>query len=243
MKPDTKYIKIIKAGKMVVFLLTLSFYFVSCEYEDVAPKNINGNKITITTSATTNITQSTAQVGGTLGDTYGRSVQDYGHCWDTLPGADLSDNHISLGSANEALEFSSALDSLTINSTYYIRAYFKIDDFVVYGNEITFNTLPPSSPAIQTVDISDINRTYAKCSYNITNDGGSAITQRGICYGTSTNPDITNNLHTTIYEGSVGTYTEYALGLTSNTTYYIRAYAKNQVGITYGNEKSFKTKE
>lgn len=225
-------------------LFVLTFLIPACEFEDVEPlEGTGGNKITITTSDATDITQYTAKIAGTLSATYGRIVQEYGHCWGTSSSVEISGNHTAFDSADASFSFNSTLNGLIINTTYYARAYFIIDNIVIYGNEITFNTLSPTAPVVETVNIDSIDNTTAKCTYKIISDGGSVIIQRGICYSTSTNPDIINSLHSAINDQRDGTCSEYILGLYPNTTYYIRAYAKNTVGITYGNEISFKTKE
>jgi CubicO group peptidase (beta-lactamase class C family) len=100
---------------------------------------------------------------------------------------------------------------------------------------------PPqvSVPAITTINVSGITSSAASSGGTITSDGGTAITARGVCWGTNSNPTITNN-RTTDGTG-VGSYTSTLTGLTPNTTYYVRAYAMNNVGTGYGNTVSFST--
>ena len=79
----------------------------------------------------------------------------------------------------------------------------------------------------------------ATCGGNVTSDGGATVTQRGICYSTSPNPTTSSQ---TISGGSgTGSYTCSLSGLSSNTTYYVRAYAINSAGTAYGNQQSFTT--
>ncbi len=67
-------------------LLALCVIGPSCEFdENVGPQGEPGNKIQITTFGTTDNTRYSATLNGALGDTYGREVQDYGHCWGTQP--------------------------------------------------------------------------------------------------------------------------------------------------------------
>jgi uncharacterized protein (TIGR02145 family) len=97
------------------------------------------------------------------------------------------------------------------------------------GNLATLTTLPA-------VNITDIAATSGG---NITNNGGSLITQRGVCYSTSLSPTTAN---TTIISGSgTGSFTSNLTSLTASTTYYVRAYATNSAGTAYGNELSFTT--
>jgi hypothetical protein len=74
----------------------------------------------------------------------------------------------------------------------------------------------------------------------VTYDGNSTVTARGICWSTNQNPTINDNKTT---EGSgIGSYSSNLSNLSDNTTYYIRAYATNEKGTSYGEEKSFTTR-
>ncbi len=73
----------------------------------------------------------------------------------------------------------------------------------------------------------------------VTNEGGSSVIARGVCWNTSSNPTISNN-HTNDGSGT-GSFTSSITGLVANTTYYVRAYATNSEGPTYGEEVSFAT--
>ena len=73
----------------------------------------------------------------------------------------------------------------------------------------------------------------------ITSDGGSEITVRGICWGTSPNPTIAND--TTIDGSGTGSFSSFITNLNFSSTYYLRAYATNSNGTGYGDELSFMT--
>ncbi|MBO4482086.1 MAG: hypothetical protein J5719_05990, partial [Bacteroidales bacterium] len=97
----------------------------------------------------------------------------------------------------------------------------------------------PNMPNVTTLTISDISTTSAICGGNITSDGSDAVTSRGVCWSTTKEPTI-NNSKTTDGMGT-GSYTSNLTGLTSGTTYYVRAYATNSVGTAYGEERTFTT--
>ena len=94
-------------------------------------------------------------------------------------------------------------------------------------------------PTLTTTVASSIASTTATSGGNITNDGGSAVTVRGVCWGTTSNPTIANS-KTSDGKG-IGNFTSSLSGLRENTTYYLRAYATNGAGTGYGNEVMFKT--
>jgi len=96
-------------------------------------------------------------------------------------------------------------------------------------------------PTLTTAAISDITVTGAKSGGNVTSDGGADVTARGVCWGTSANPTITGS-KTTDGTGA-GSFVSTIAGLTANTLYYVRAYATNSEGTSYGNEVSFTTSQ
>ena len=87
--------------------------------------------------------------------------------------------------------------------------------------------------------MTNITQTTATGGGNVTSDGGGSVTARGVCWSTSHNPTVSNN-HTTNGTGT-GSFTSSITNLTSNTTYYVRAYATNNAGTAYGNEVFFVT--
>ena len=107
-------------------------------------------------------------------------------------------------------------------------------------DSITYTIGNPGQLAtLTTLPIGNIANTSATSGGNITNNGGTPVTQRGVVWSTGPNPTTANNQST---DGSgTGNYTSNLTGLTANTTYYVRAYATNSAGTAYGNELSFTT--
>jgi hypothetical protein len=100
----------------------------------------------------------------------------------------------------------------------------------------TGKVVDPAIPAVTTVDATKIGTTTT-IGGNITNDGGSMIKEAGVVYGTSPGVDTSKN-RTPNYTIS-GPFSVDVSKLTLLTTYYYKAYAINEKGITYGAEKSF----
>lgn len=94
-----------------------------------------------------------------------------------------------------------------------------------------------AAPAVTTSDSININGTNATVGGNITSDGGSIVMEAGVVYGTSPGVDTTKN-KTPNYTIS-GKFSVELKNLSLLTKYYYKAYAINEKGITYGEEKSF----
>jgi uncharacterized protein (TIGR02145 family) len=93
---------------------------------------------------------------------------------------------------------------------------------------------------ITTTAAASITGTTAVSGGNILSDGGATITARGVCWSTSPNPTLALSTKTTDGIG-IGSFTTNVTGLSSGTTYYVRAYSTNSEGTAYGNEISFAT--
>jgi hypothetical protein len=102
---------------------------------------------------------------------------------------------------------------------------------------IITTTACPSLAVLTTTTVSSITQTTAVSGGSISYQGASAITARGICWSTSINPTLANSF--TSNGTGIGTFTSNLTGLTAGTTYYVRAYATNASGTSYGNQLSF----
>jgi uncharacterized protein (TIGR02145 family) len=99
---------------------------------------------------------------------------------------------------------------------------------------------PFTSPILNTTSASTVTNTSAISGGNISSDGGVAVSAKGVVWSTTINPTIA--LSTKTLDGvGVGTFTSIITGLTPNTTYYIRAYATNEIGTAYGTQLTFTT--
>lgn len=94
-------------------------------------------------------------------------------------------------------------------------------------------------PSVQTISVSDISMSSAVCEALVDDDGGSPVTERGICWGTYQNPTVSGN-HSASGNGT-GSFNVTISGLNEETTYHVRAYAINAKGTAYGSDLSFTT--
>ncbi|MCT1541907.1 MULTISPECIES: S-layer homology domain-containing protein [Lysinibacillus] len=117
--------------------------------------------------------------------------------------------------------------------------------FVVVGNSGTIlygnPDVPTQAPAVITLTpATNITSTGATVGGEVTFDGGAEITERGIVYSTSTEPTTENSEKVTAI-GTTGAFSVDLSGLNPSSTYYYRAYAKNSVGTSYGENEMFET--
>ena len=214
---------------LLTFLLSGILLINGCKKDPVIP--------TLTTSDPTDITVNSVTTGGAIIKDGGKEVTAYGVCWSTSSNPTISDSHTTDGKG--AATFTSHITGLTPNTLYYIRAYATNSVGTAYGNEISFTSTPVVVPALTTTAVSSIALTTAVSGGSITSDGGGAITAKGVCWGTSATPTLASSF--TSDGTGTGSFTSNLTGLLPATTYYIRAYATNSAGTSYGNELTFTT--
>lgn len=190
----------------------------------------------VETADVTNITATAAQCGGEVIDDGGLGVTARGICWSNNTNPTIDDYHTSNGTGSGS--FTSNMTDLAIKTIYYVRAYATNSKGTSYGDTKEFTTTD-GKPTVITNEVTDITGTSAKCGGNVTYDGGFPVTERGVCWSTSQNPTITNS-HTSDGTGS-GSYTSNITNLNGSTTYYLRAYATNSKGTSYGEQKTCQT--
>ena len=96
-------------------------------------------------------------------------------------------------------------------------------------------------PTVVSNLVSQITETSAVAGGEVISDGGAEVTARGVCWSISSNPTIENDK--TIDGEGVGSFQSNLSDLSQNMTYYVRAYATNSEGTSYGQEVSFTTLE
>ena len=96
-------------------------------------------------------------------------------------------------------------------------------------------------PTVATVEVTGVTVTTASCLCHVFDDGGAEVTERGICWSTNPQPDMSDFAYAN--GNGVGEYSVGMIDLKANTTYYVRAYAKNRKGVSYGETLSFTTME
>lgn len=194
----------------------------------------------VTTNTITSINQTTATGGGSVTNDGGATITSRGVCWSNTTSSPTIANSKTVDGSGVG-SFTSSLSGLTINTTYYVRAYATNSVGTTYGAYQIFKTAAATVPSgITTTTISSIAQTTASSGGFVSSDGGALIYSRGVCWSNTTSSptifdSVTNN------GSDIGSFTSSLSGLTANTTYYVRAYATNNVGTSYGSVMSFTT--
>ena len=186
------------------------------------------------TTAASSIASTTATSGGTITSNGGANITSSGVVYGTSPGSST----YSSTSGTSVGTFVSNLTGLTPATTYYVRAFATNSVGTVYGTEISFITLAVA-PTLSTTAASSITKYAATSGGSITSNGGSVITASGICWSTTATPTISDSK--TTGGTTTGTFTSSITGLTAGTVYYVKAYATNAIGTSYGAAQSFTT--
>lgn len=195
---------------------------------------------TVETGAVSNIQSTQAQITGniiSLGNTDGLS--QYGHVWNTKQSPTISNSKNQLGSTESTGTFNSTLTNLSPNTKYYVRSYAVNSVGTSYGNEVSFTT-SYADVVLSTGTIDNITHNTATCNASITYKGGHTITERGFCWGLSSNPTMSDNY--IVSTSNSDTFSANITELSESTTYHIQAYVKTENGKTfYGNDVAFST--
>jgi uncharacterized protein (TIGR02145 family) len=190
----------------------------------------------VATDEATNVLTNSADLPGQIIDLGGGATQ-HGHYYGKT--ANPSTDHTTLGAPNSVTGFTSQLTNLEAGTKYFFKAYITDGQETKFGKEKSFTTVAASAPTLTTTAITSITLTGAVSGGNITSDGGAAVTARGVCWGSFTAPTTANNK--TSDAAGTGTFTSTITGLSAGSAYFVRAYATNSAGTTYGNELTFTT--
>ena len=194
---------------------------------------LDTSKPIVYTNNATDVTANSAVLHATLSDNGGCEVTEYGFYIGTATSSlvkqkieNIQDNLYSYSYGN-----------LTDGTTYYFQAYAVNEKGEGKGEIQSFNTTQLSLPEVQTQEVSDVSYTSAQTHGLIISNGSGVIKEYGFYYGIYSNP--TTKIK--VGSGNVQNYFYNLNTLDENTTYYVKAYARNDKGEGYGDVISFKT--
>jgi M6 family metalloprotease-like protein len=191
----------------------------------------------VATSDSVSIIKSIITVGGKVISEGSSTIIAKGICWSTTMNPLITNTKTNDGSG--AGSFTSFLTGLADNTLYHYRAYATNSTGTSYGADFTFKTL--SLPNISTAYATNISANTVTTGGNILCEGSSTVVTRGICWSHNPIPTILND--TTVDGTGGGSFVRTIKGLSFGTTYFLRAYATNSSGTSYGEEIGFSTTE
>jgi len=219
--------------RFTAILAALLTLMVACT-EDIADVRLDPK---LSTSEVLDVESAQATVIGFI-VAEGSGFSERGVCYNIATGPTVDDNKVVYNETVSGATFSVTLTGLNYATTYYARAYAINNTGVLYGEEMTFTTLPVG-PTVTTAAITDSSYTTASGGGEVLEAGGSDVTARGVCWSTSINPTVDDS-KTNDGEG-LGAFTSSLTGLENGTMYYVRAYATNSAGTGYGEQVTVTT--
>ena len=190
---------------------------------------------TVTTvDPASSVSFTTATVSGTVSSDGGSEILNRGvvYSWEVEVPTDEDNTKPVNGTTGG---FAADLVDLVPGKTYYARAYAVNSVGIAYGDVITFDTLAYTAPVVSTSpNMSGVTNAEANLIATVEDDGGSEILERGFVYSKSIAEPTLADSGSTSVDGTVGEYQDLVGGFNA-MHYYVRAYATNAIGTTYGN--------
>lgn len=208
-----------------------SFGFsVRCVRDEIKP--------TVVTSHVSVISLDSVMCGGVVTEEGSATVTERGVCWSTSPNPTIADNYIP-DADNGLGSFTVYITNIPIEATttYYVRAYATNIAGTAYGDNEQFTILVYGAPVVETTPVHNFIANTATCGGQVYDEGGLPVTERGVCWSTSPDPTIDDN-HIPVGSG-LGLFTCTITELDPDTTYYVRAYAINELFTEYGVQRVF----
>jgi len=199
------------------------------------------NPATVSTTAVSSISTTTAISGGTISNNGGGAITFSGVVWSTNENPTISDSKTTENATSGT--YVSNLSGLSAGTTYYVRAYATNSAGTSYGSQVSFTTLANIvAPTVATTSQSQVTNKSFVVSGSVTDWGGANITDRGIVWSkTETTPSLENATKVSTGSG-LGTFSSYVHGVDASTTYYVRTFATNSAGTSYGSVATVVTK-
>ena len=160
----------------------------------------------------------------------------YGVCYSEMPEPDLSDACVIADGSSSSFSF--VISDLSHNTEYHMAA-FATNEVGTGLSESTVGTTKDGIPTLSVASSSGITARSVNLAGSVTNDGGAALSEKGVCLNTVQNPTV--NSRCSSEPGSTGSFTATFEDLEPGTTYYTRTYAINQTGTYYGEQADFST--
>lgn len=197
---------------------------------------------TVASVSVINVTATTAIANGRIDNNGNNPIISSGFCWSTATIYPTTSDAKTTTNGNFLGSFQANINLLIPDKIYHLRAYATSNQGTAYGASISFRTLSNATlPTVSTNRVYNSTNNSFDAEGNISSNGNSNITSYGFCYSYTNSSPTTSNSKTTNTGSLSGTFNNTISGLLPGTKYYIRAYATNSVGTSYGSTLSFTT--
>lgn len=174
-------------------------------------------------------------------------ITRHGFCYGKNSEPTVGDKIANLGDCKSPCSMTTTLSGLENSTKYYVRAFAENAEGTAYSSEIlsfTTSALPVAPEVLTVMDVADVTSNSATAKGMLVSDGGGKISAYGHVWNTTGNPTLTNGSKTDLGAAtSMSSFTSELKSLQSDTKYYVRAYAVNEMGTTYGDQTSFRTEK
>lgn len=188
------------------------------------------------TEENTNSTFRSLDINGLVHANDGEEITTYGIVWGASANPDITNNVITETSPT----ISTTVTGLEASTTYYFKLFATTNSKTFYSEEVNFSTTELNEPKVanQTTE-EDANPTFTTMDITgmVDINEGEEITAQGVVWGTSENPDISDNM----VSETEPSFTSEITGLELNTSYYFRTFATTASGTFYSEQVNFST--
>jgi hypothetical protein len=221
-----------KALVYLFLLITGLFLLTLCKKEEIV---IVYSKVN--TVGTSNTTSMTTDVEGNIVELSTAVHNEYGICWDTVADPTVYKNKLLASGTAVTGSYRIHIEGLYPARTYHVRAFVKDNKKYIYGSDLSFTTANANLPVVTSISVYNITSKFANAIGEVTSEGDRPVIARGVCFDTLATPTIHQNK--TMDGWGTGSFTSALINLFPGKTYYLRAYAVSEFGVSYGDQLTF----
>ena len=225
-----------------IVCLFLAGWGVGCVEDPVIEGGLrNAQEPSVRTVEILKSTASSVTVSGEVTRENGAPVTEAGFCWgheSDFPFREDARKAVSEGKKT----YETTIENLVNDVEYYVRAYATNAYGTVYSEGEGIHTVLESElPTVATGEVTDIRSGTARVTGEVLAEGVSPVSESGVCWGTDANPTLNACEGFLALSSGKGPIEGIIDGLRGGETYYVRIYARNEAGVTYGESVSFQT--
>ena len=207
-------------------------------YSAVIPFKTTSTAPSVTTIGYTRLSATSVELSGVVNDDNGEAITERGFVWVKGTGTPTTSSS-KLSAEGTVGEYIATITDIEPNQIYSFRAYAINSKGTAYGDVMQLQ-IAVTLPTVTTNEVTGITNTTATSGGVIVSDGGGEILAKGVVWSMRQNPTLESSNMTNEGEGT-DAFTSRLTDLRQSLTYYVRAYATNVMGTSYGEEKQFTT--